>query len=361
MNIKKLLLFAIIPVLFACGEKNTAAPENDGTISSSEDIALSSSSDESLSSSSEKISKNYGPKQQQIPSAEATFSMGANLDLIYSAFDSLEASLFNNLILENGTLEDAIHSVSFTYDFMMDETEVTQAQVLTTLGDAGETAALTSIQNSWNAAVDIANMPLGDNYPANLAFPYYIALYANARSVLEGLEPAYLINENQSFSTDYSATGYRLPTEAEWEFAARGGTTTDFYWGDFSMPLSEVDSAIVSEYAVWKSNSNDLGFASKDYGSQEVASKKPNAYNLYDMSGNLSEFVNEAWDWHEYDAVAVTDPEDVSTFSNDMNAMHKRGGNWMSYAMFLRSSNRTYYYSVYREYGVGFRLVRKVF
>lgn len=354
MNIKQLLLFAALPMLFACGGKTTTSPENNTLSSSSDDVALSSSS-------SEEELDAYGPNQQLIPSAKATFEMGANLELIYSAYDPLDASLFADLIMENGTLEDAIHSVSFTYDFMMDETEVTQAQVLAALTAAGELEALSSIESNWIASVEVANMPLGDNYPANIAFPYYIALYANARSVLEGLKPAYIINENYSFSTDYAANGYRLPTEAEWEFAARGGTTTDFYWGDFSMPLPEADSLLVSEYAVWKSNSNDLGSDSDAYGPAEVATKKPNAYNLYDMSGNLSEFVNGAWEWDEYDAAAVTDPQDASTFKNDMNAMHKRGGNWMSHAMFLRSSNRTYYYAVYREYGVGFRLVRKVF
>lgn len=368
MKIKYFLILTLLPMFFACGEDDPVSPSNESSSSveplSSQNEPISSQNDplssaeELLSSSSTQVAVIYGPNQQRIPSAGATFNMGSNLNEIYSA--ATDGEMFKNLIMDNGTLEDQVHPVSFTYDFMMDETEVTQLQVINTLTAANQLEILNTLQSGWASANNVAHMPMGDNIPANVSVPYVVAVYANARSTLEGYTPAYIINDaNYSFTTDYSATGYRLPTEAEWEFAARGGTTTDFYWGGtFSMPLSETDSALISQYAVWKVNSSDLGYEAEGYGANEVASKLPNAYNLYDMSGNLSEFVNEKWDWNEYPSTAVTDPKDTTTFMNNMDAFHKRGGNWMSEAMFLRSSNRTYNFTVYKEFAVGFRLVR---
>ena len=88
----------------------------------------------------------------------------------------------------------------------------------------------------------------------------------------------------------YKLTGqfYRLPTEAEWEYACRAGTTTEFYWGD--------DSTNIDEYAWYDGNS--------PYKYQPVMQKKPNAWGLYDMLGNVSEWVLDQYDEYYFTTVA---------------------------------------------------------
>ena len=85
---------------------------------------------------------------------------------------------------------------------------------------------------------------------------------------------------------------FRLPTEAEWEYACKAGTTTMFYWGD------DLSDTQIGEYAWYKGNS--------DGKTHEAGLKKPNAWNLYDMNGNVFEWCQ---DWHgDYSPNAQTDP-----------------------------------------------------
>jgi formylglycine-generating enzyme required for sulfatase activity len=147
---------------------------------------------------------------------------------------------------------------------------------------------------------------------------------------------------------DFTQHGYRLPTEAEWEYACRAGTTTDFYWGGSYPPLTASDTAAIDANAVWWHNSPDS--------TQPVAGKLANAWGLYDMAGNVWQWCN---DWYGgYGSSSQSDPTGPS--SGTYRVM--RGGSWANYDYNLRSADR--YVSGYAVPGGwngdnGFRCVRR--
>ncbi|HNY32492.1 MAG TPA: SUMF1/EgtB/PvdO family nonheme iron enzyme [Fibrobacteria bacterium] len=137
--------------------------------------------------------------------------------------------------------------------------------------------------------------PSCDRCPVESVSWYDALRYCNARSVLEGRPVAYDISDPDSTHWSWipGSLGYRLPTEAEWEFAARGGSVDDFFWGG-----SFIDSASVSTYAWYSLNSQAS--------THPVGTRKANGYGLRDVSGNVWEWV---WDWHKnLPSEAATDP-----------------------------------------------------
>jgi formylglycine-generating enzyme required for sulfatase activity len=176
----------------------------------------------------------------------------------------------------------------------------------------------------------------GDTLPVENVSWYDAIEYCNKRSAREGLTPAYTVN-GTNVTWNRSANGYRLPTEAEWEYAARGGNKNGGY--EYSGSNS-VDSV------AWYSN-NSGGQT------QSVKTKSANSLGLYDMSGNVWEW---CWDWwsDSYTSGAQTDPTGASSGTSSV----FRGGGWGSGAAGVRSADRIYSTPSNRFGDLGFRLVR---
>ena len=173
----------------------------------------------------------------------------------------------------------------------------------------------------------------GSNYPVERVTWYNAVEYCNARSTQEGLTPCY---NTSSWSCDFNANGYRLPTEAEWEYASRGATINPDYLYSGSDNIDNV--------AWYSSNSNST--------THPVGTKAPNSLGIYDMSGNVCEWCN---DWYgSYSSGAQTDPVGPASGSHRVN----RGGGWSSSATYCRVSDRYDYYPTDSRSDLGFRVAR---
>ena len=152
----------------------------------------------------------------------------------------------------------------------------------------------------------------------------------------------------QEFIKKLNAKGegtYRLPSEAEWEYAARAGTTTAFAFGD----------SLSSEQANFNGDYPYGGAAKGTYleKTTAVGSYRANGWGLYDMHGNVWEWVE---DWYgDYPSGAVTDPTGAATGSNRVG----RGGGWGATAGDLRSANRYFDTPSFRFNYLGFRVLRQ--
>ncbi len=244
----------------------------------------------------------------------------------------------------DSTNDKPVHEVTVS-DFWMDSTEVTQKQ-------------FNELMHAMYKGFD-DEIPLSqdrDNpYCAahNIGWGHAV-LYCNARTLASGSTDTVYSYDSRILGTNhcelagvsinYSANGYRLPTEAEWEYACRGGTNTIYYWGN------ESDEETVDQYAWYLKNASNF---------QTVAQKLPNSYGLYDMIGNVLEWCNDWYDSTYYTGSPTINPTGPSSGSSRV----LRGGLIFADEPLLRSGHREamppYFnpYDYYIFFGRGFRVV----
>ncbi|MCB5261460.1 MAG: SUMF1/EgtB/PvdO family nonheme iron enzyme [Candidatus Cloacimonetes bacterium] len=176
---------------------------------------------------------------------------------------------------------------------------------------------------------------IGANLPVENVSFYDVIEYCNAKSQKDGLKPAYDYHGSE-IVCDFEADGYRLPTEAEWELAAKAGKGKNFQLYSGSDLPDEIG---------WYSENSQAR-------SQTAGSKKPNSLGIYDMSGNVYEWV---WNWYAPYSYRTED-----LFSGPGGGTDKviRGGSWYHNAERMRTTAREYVKPYVKTGYIGFRVVR---
>lgn len=258
--------------------------------------------------------------------------------------------------------EKPAHQVKLTHDIYMSDHELTQAEY--------------KAYCIFGSSQPSEKLGIGDNYPAYYVSSYDAVVYCNLRSIAEGLEPAFSMDgvtdprewkgivegadanagrfcgpkngskEWDAIIMNTSVNGYRLPTEAEWEYAACAGADGS----EKSLWAGTDDSSILGQYAWYRENSGKK--------IHEVKGKQPNAWGLYDMAGNVWEW---CWDWSNtnepYTEEEQTDPTGA-TEPDKKNGRIEKSGSYLSADIYCRTFNRYSNYRNYRYSDDGIRICR---
>ncbi len=236
---------------------------------------------------------------------------------------------------ENWRIDDETQHEVTLAAFYIDPFETTQAEWETVMGSNPSTF-------------------IGEKLPVENLSWLDAVQYANARSEAVGLTPVYTI-DGDSVTWNRAANGYRLPTEAEWEYACRAGTVTPF---NLERSLDADDATFYGHYPyeIEENYFDDSVLKARpgQYRGEtvEVGSFTPNAWGVYDMHGNVNEW---CWDWYgPYDIENTDNPTGAETGTRHV----YRGGGWNDFGKNMRSAYRAAGQADMKSYNLGVRLVR---
>jgi formylglycine-generating enzyme required for sulfatase activity len=187
----------------------------------------------------------------------------------------------------------------------------------------------------------------GENFPMENVTWLDAVRYCNARSTQDGFNAVYTVN-GEAVTWDRDADGYRLPTEAEWEYACRAGTTTPFNTGK---TITDEQANIYNHYGYNNDSSGRVTGGSRG-STVPVNTFNPNPWGLFDMHGNVGEW---CWDWYgEYGTERQTAPAGPAAGTYRVT----RGGGWNDFPKHVRSAYRSVTPPGNGVFNIGFRLAR---